>query len=397
MNVRPLVPYLALALAGNALALLFAPHFENANVLRPFDYMQYWSAGRAVLNGQNPYDGKVLYPYQQRIGTNWEQPVMMWNPPWTLPIAMGLGSVHWRIGQLAWFALNLACVLSSAVMLWRMYAGNRNVVVPGLIALAFGPTVFLLLLGQISGLILLGVVGFLACVRTDRVVLAGVFLALTAIKPHLLAPFAVVLALEAVRTPSLRRTILTGLGVLAVCGAIPLAWNPDIWSQYRAGTSASSSNANNTISEWIHPTIGFLIREALPGQPRWAMFVPLAFAVPFSAWFWWKHRNDWNWTLGLPMLVLVSLIAAPYGAWGFDLVLLLVPIIQASVWLIDSPQRRLWMYAYAAFNAVLMLTLLRPDSMTNYWITPMVLGGFLMVKATRQSSAVPARMEAAVP
>jgi hypothetical protein len=426
MSVRPLAPYLALAVAGAACAALLAPHFENANILRPFDYMQYWSAGRAVLNGQNPYDGKVLYPYQQQIGTNWAEPVMMWNPPWTLPAAMALGSVHWRAGQLAWLALNLGCMIFSAVMLWRMFqdptpqppprsgegeknperpnplrfgeGGSRSEpggvrFLPIILALGFGPTVFLLLLGQISGLILLGVVGFLACVRSNRYVLAGGFLALTAIKPHLLAPFALVLALEAIRFKPLRKTILTGVLVLAAFGALPLLWDMDIWSQYRAGTSASSSEGNNTISEWVHPTIGFLLREALPGQPRWAMFVPLMIALPLVAVYWWKRSATWNWSRELPGLILISLVAAPYGAWGFDLVLLLIPVVQAAVWLLDSPKLKLWIYAYAAFNAVLLLTLFQQDSMTNYWITPVVLGGYLMVKYSRQPHEATARWE----
>jgi hypothetical protein len=195
-----------------------------------------------------------------------------------------------------------------------------------------------------------------------------------------------------------------------------LLWNANIWSQYHAGTSASTSEGNTTISEWVNPTLGFLLREALPGQPRWAMFVPLLIAIPMVVGYWWKKTNRpfpvdggdgsrsdalpaakrgdpfpqgervnsvWNWSHELPRLVLVSLICAPYGAWGFDLVLLLVPVLHAASWLVDSPQRKLWLYAYIAFNVVCVLTLFRTDSMTNYWITPVVVFGYITATLSR--------------
>ena len=55
----------SLFVAVGALGFLFAPHFGDASVLRPFDYMQYQTAGRAVLAGKNPYDGQILYAMQQ--------------------------------------------------------------------------------------------------------------------------------------------------------------------------------------------------------------------------------------------------------------------------------------------------------------------------------------------
>ena len=117
---------LILLVVVGAVGVRFAPRFGDAAVLRPFDYMQYHSAGRAVLRGQNPYDGRVLYPLQKEIGTNWDDPVMMWNPPWTLPITLPLGAMHWRIGQLLWFAANFAAVAGSALLLWRSFGGPRD-------------------------------------------------------------------------------------------------------------------------------------------------------------------------------------------------------------------------------------------------------------------------------
>jgi hypothetical protein len=130
MTRRTVLAVAALALVVAAAGWLFAPHFDDARFLRPIDYMEYWCAGRAALTGQNPYDGAVLYPLQLDIQKHHPQPfgdpIMMWNPPWTLPLAMPLGLAHWRVGQLVWFTLNALGFLLAARLLWRVYGGPNS-------------------------------------------------------------------------------------------------------------------------------------------------------------------------------------------------------------------------------------------------------------------------------
>ncbi len=398
MTRRTRLLVLILLVVVGAVGVRFTPHFGNAAVLRPFDYLQYQSAGRATLAGNNPYDGRVLCPIQREIGSNWDDPVMMWNPPWTLPLALPLGAMHWRLGQLLWFALNFAAVAGSARLLWGIFGGSRERAwLAFALALGFAPTLFLLLLGQISGLLLLGLVGFLWAVRRQRFALAGCSAALTAIKPHLFAPFAMLLILEAIHKSRHRRTILAGGLTLTVCGLIPLAWNPDIWSQYREATGAGAAASHNTIREWVHPTLGYAIRQALPAEPFRAMFLPLLVVLPLVAVYWYRRRATWNWTVELPRVAIVSLLAAPYGAWGFDLVVLLIPVVQAAVWL--SAHRALairFAVAFGALNLLALLTLLRENSMTNPWFAPAIALGYLAVgaglnpRSSIRSEAVPA-------
>ncbi len=398
MTRRTRLLVLILLVVVGAVGVRFAPHFGDAAVLRPFDYMQYHSAGRAVLRGQNPYEGRVLYPLQKEIGTNWDDPVMMWNPPWTLPIAIPLGAMHWRIGQLLWFAANFAAVAGSALLLWRSFGGPRECRGVALaVALGFAPTVFLLLLGQISGFLLLGLAGFLWAVRNRRFALAGCLAALAAIKPHLFVPFALLLGLEAIHKGAFRRTVFAGALALGLFAVIPLAWNPEVWSQYREATGAGEASSHNTIREWVHPTLGYAIRQALPGEPFRAQFLPLAFVLPFVGVYWYRRRAEWNWTVELPRVVLVSMVAAPYGAWGFDLVVLLVPVVQAAVWLVAHRALAIrFAIAFGTLNILALLTLLRENSMTNVWLAPAVALGYLAVgfsltpRASRSAAAVPA-------
>lgn len=96
MTRRTLFLLLALAAVGTAVAFQFGESFDDAKVFRPIDFMEYQTAGQATLNRENPYDGAVLYRYQREIQarlpdkfeggpggvTKYDDPIMMWNPPW---------------------------------------------------------------------------------------------------------------------------------------------------------------------------------------------------------------------------------------------------------------------------------------------------------------------------
>jgi len=68
MNLRTAVMIGVLAIVVVATGEQLHVLHDDTGLLRPIDYMQYWSAGRATLTGQNPYDGEVLYSLQRQMG-----------------------------------------------------------------------------------------------------------------------------------------------------------------------------------------------------------------------------------------------------------------------------------------------------------------------------------------
>jgi Glycosyltransferase family 87 len=367
-------------LAVVAIVVVGVPQVErlaaNREVLKPYDFVQYWSAGRQVLDGRNPYDPDELFALQRSM-YDVRKTVMMWNPPWALPLTLPFAALHWRLAQLLWFVMQLTAVLLSADLLWRIYGGaERYRWVSWLVALTFAPTMFLLLLGQISGLPLLGIAGFLYYIRKDRPALAGCCSVLTAIKPHLLPLFALALVLESTHRRSIRNAIATGAGILAALSLIPLLCNSQVWSQYFEAMRLPPSATLETMQEFEHPTMGYALRLLIPGQPFAAQFIPALVASLTFVVYWLVRRRSWQWEREMPLLVLVSLVSAVYGAWAFDLVILLVPIVQTTVRLTQSGTTKLIAVvgtSYLACNLLLLLTLADKGSQSNPWISLVVL------------------------
>jgi hypothetical protein len=378
---------IALALAALLLFQQLGRLLADRSIMPPDDFVEYWAAGRLNLHGQDPYKAENLLPLEREAGresfpldpSGHESAIMMWNPPWTLTFVMPLGLLDARIGQLLWLLGNLAIILFCADWVWRYYRGpSAYRWLSWALALTFIPTMMVLRAGQIGPLILLGIVGFLHFEKQGRLFLAGAACVLIAIKPHLLFLFWIALALWAIegrRWRVLIGGILTGL----VATAIPIFFNPEICQQYWFALT------HHPPEEWVSLTIGSILRLLLGENLFWLQIVP---AIPALIWFgfhWRKHHAAWAWSEQMPLLTLVSFLTTFYGAWPFDLVVLLLPVIQAAVWAVEEKRLRtvaLAMYLVIDLTA-LSLILVGVTSIWFIWMTPALLLCYLSLRAYR--------------
>ncbi|HEX4612651.1 MAG TPA: glycosyltransferase family 87 protein [Urbifossiella sp.] len=374
----------ALILTGTVFDGLF-----RADLQAPLDFTEYWAAGRLNLHGQNPYDGTLVRDTQRALGLD-ATAIMMWNPPWTLTLVMPVGALPFRAGYGLWVLVNFGLVLLSAELLWRGFgrpAGRRGIAY--VLTLGFVPTIFLIGSGQITGVVLVGLAGFLAAARAGRFGLAGAVGALTAVKPHLLGLFALMLVLDAIRARAGRRVVLAGVAVGVLACVPPTIANPDVWNQYLAATTGGDSADHHGLAHWEPPLAGWWLRSALPGSPFAVQFLPfLAVAVAFVAW----HRRQPptaadTVTERLPAVVGLSLLAAPYGVWQHDLVLLLVPVLATAARLAtrSSPAGvMVGLTALLAANVIALVMMVnQAESKWYVWFTPVVLAGcWAAVRAT---------------
>ena len=215
----------------------------------------------------------------------------------------------------------------SVELLWRTYCGPAKLwFLPHLVAFAFAPTFWMAHYGQNTGLLLLGLSGFLYF-RSSRPTLAGCFAALTAIKPHLLAVVGVLIVLDVFRDRGWR-VLVGGAVTLAAGSLIAVTLNPHIFQHFIEAANRPATTETVPLKDWTLPLISYDIRHAFDPERFWIQFVPCAVACVFMA----IHRllqwNNWDWREQLPAVVLVSCLFAPYGGWIFDLVVLLVPAVQ---------------------------------------------------------------------
>ena len=190
--------------------------------------MEYWAAGRLNLTGGNPYNPVELLPLQLQVGRQFGAPVMMWNPPWILPLVMPFGALEYSFSRFLWFLSHVVMVIFCASYLWRYYHGSpTHVWFAWLISLIFLPTLFLLKTGQIATVkpALLGAVLYLMWTERQDWWLLSLSILFLTIKPHTLYLVVIAFVFWAVDNRRWVLLLKSGLG-LVIALAIALIMNP---------------------------------------------------------------------------------------------------------------------------------------------------------------------------
>ena len=355
---------LVLVVGGAALGFVADIVVRTPSSLVPRDFLEYWAAGRVNLRGGNPYHPKELLTEQRLADPARADAVMMWNPPPALAVYMPLGALAPRWATLLWVGLQLAAVFVACDLLWRTYC-TRHRWFAAVVALSFVGTWWLVTYGQNTGFMLLGLAGFLHFARKERPLTAGAFAALTALKPHLLAVFGVLLVADAL-TRRGRRALAAGIGVVTCALGIALAANPSVVSQF-VEAAIHPENGAVPLSGWALPVPAYWLRMWLAPAHFWVQFVPSTLACgAFLAYRFWRGKA-WDWSRALPLVVAVSVLTTPYGGWVFDLPVLLVPMVWAAARLVTAKR---WALAGALVMGQALVTAASfawPGALHAYW------------------------------
>ncbi len=346
------------------------------------DFVEYWAAGRLNVHGENPYDVDRVQELEREAGREADT-ILMWNPPWTLPLVMPLGLLECRTAHLLWLAVLLAAVVWSADALWKLYGGaSEHRLLVWILAFTFVPTLFALKAGQIAPLVLLGAVLFVVLWKRNYHGLAGAALLLLAIKPHLAYLFWIALLAWCV-TQRRWRVLAGGLAAGVVTVGLALCFNPAVLGQYW------DALAHRPPAQYRSPTLGMVLRLLLGEDQFRLQFLSLIPGLLWLPFYWRRHRNAWDWSERMPMLLFVSLLTAPYGAWLFDLVLLLIPLIQVLAAVRASERAAVRSTAacvYLLFNVVVAAQLSRSAEYFAFvWMTPALLLAYLALLPRRSA------------
>jgi hypothetical protein len=143
---------------------------------------------------------------------------------------------------------------------------------------------------------------------------------------------------------------------------------------------------NRTPEHWKSPTLGSLLREGL-GEERFGLqFIPALIGLVWLAAYAWTNRlRDWDWLDRMPLIVLVSFATASYGAWPFDLVILLPAVIQVAAQLAKAGDARgivLGIVLFAAISgAALVMNRLQVMSDRFVWMAPSLLAAYVLFRS----------------
>jgi hypothetical protein len=294
-----------LAFALVALFLCVAP---RTNISGAIDYIAFWATGQQLVHHANPYDGDAMMRIEYSAGHSVKDGVMlMRNPPWALPLAFPLGFIGLGVGLLLWSLVLLACLIVSVRILWRMHGWPSAPL--HWLGYSFLPAPLCVMMGQTSLFALLGYVLFLD-LHGRRPFLAGTCLWLCALKPHLFLPFGVALLAWILVSKSYK--ILAGAAVaMAASCAITFCIDPAAWSDYAQMMRTSGIERDHI------PCLSVALRFWLSPQTVWFAWLPAALGSAWALGYFWSRRHAWDWMKDGSLLMLVSLLLAPYY-WVYD-------------------------------------------------------------------------------
>lgn len=308
----------ALAFALMAIFLCVVPLSGTATSTR--DYVVFWATGHQLIHHANPYDPVAMDRLERSAGLAPEYGILyMRNPPWALPLVLPLGLMNEQIGGLFWSLLLLGCLVLSA-RLMREVAGNPQNHIHWM-AYSFAPSLICLFMGQTTIFALLGLVLFLRFHYTHPFG-AGLTLWLCSLKPHLFFPFCIVLLAWVLVSKTYK--ILAGAAA-ALAASCALTWlvYPLAWSGYSAMMHAPA------VQKEFIPCLSVVMRQWLLPDAPWLQYLPTGLACGWALVLFWRRHKAWNWVQDGGILILVSLVAAPY-CWPYDQTIAMPALLQRA-------------------------------------------------------------------
>jgi hypothetical protein len=270
--------------------------------------------------------------------------------------------------------LSIIIIFICLTQLWNLYGGkNQYRWMAWILGFTFIPILDGLKKGQTSALLLLGLVGFLYFIQHRKYLLAGVFISLLTVKPHILYLFFLAVILWTIDQRKWRVIVGIFLSLLLMT-AITWIANPKVLNQFIFAL------IHTPPADLATPTIGGLLRFIFGVEKFWLQFLAPLLGVIWLLIYWIRKRKTWNWLEEAPILILVSTLTAAYG-WSWDQTVSIVAIIQIAVLLIPfaiRPTSVLISISYLTIN--LLLLTMRVNQFWTFWLAPTLLIFYLAAR-----------------
>lgn len=327
-----------LAIASTGLFLLVMPFIRALYGSR--DFVVYWATGQQLVHHGDPYNPRIMGAIEHAAGYTGTGSYYMRNPPWGVWLTWPLGFVDAHIAALPWSLFVLSLLILCVRILWQIFDRPASQFL--WMACCFPPAMECVIMGQTSLFLLLGLVLFLRYHRT-RPFWAGAALWFCTLKPHVFVPFGLALILWIVLTRAWR--IFAGsLAALLVSSLITEAIAPHAWSEYLYWAHHSG------ISHEYMPCLAITLRNLIAPSAEWIAFLPCILAGIWALFYFWRRRHSWDWIEHGNVLMLVSVLVAPY-LWLYDQVL----VLPAILWALCRTRSQAAITALAAIYIVIVV------------------------------------------
>ena len=339
------------------------------------DFVDYWASARLLIRHSNPYDGQDVLQLERSAGSPPGLPAMVTRtPPFALTLIFPFGFFDEKSAAALWSLLLLGSLVASVQIVWILHNRPDNYL--RLLGFTFAPVLSCLAAGQMSLIVLLGVALFLRFNRTSPRI-AGVSLWLCTLKPHLFLPFGAVLLMWVI-TSKRYRLATAAVGAFLVSLAIAHVLDPSAWLHYRNMMSVTR------IATLPIPCLSIFLLQIVRPESAWLQYLPAFLGCVWAVAYFYKHRSAWDWLEHGPLLMLVSVVVAPYS-WFPDQVLLIPALMHA---LYRTPSR-FSVAVFVSISAIIEIANYRGVPLTSYplylWTAPAWLLWYLWASKTRMT------------
>ncbi len=329
------------------------------------DFLAYWSSSRLLISGGNPYDHAALSALEHStvpaLGPQSQIFLNTWNPPWLILIFSLFGSLPFSIASPIWIFCNTVLIGLALIISWQLCERNRapkGILFVFLAGYLFGETLSYLVLGQITSLVLTGLVLSIYLIDRKLDFLAGATLLLTTIKPHVSYFFLLIVLIWIIQNRRWR--ILLGL-VLSASFSLIVFWiiNPNWVANYITLITGMPYSSIYT------STLGSFMAAMLKTNIFYFLVICLLFLIkPLLQ----ILKSD-GWLTVMNISLLLALPLSPFG-FSFDQIVILPAIVQIIAWLSsDQFSRKATRIIIASLFSfyVIVYGMFSIPNLENYW------------------------------
>jgi uncharacterized membrane protein YciS (DUF1049 family) len=267
----------------------------------------------------------------------------------------------------------LGCLLLSVRILGDLNGQPRSLL--NWLGYSFSPALMCVIVGQTSLLALLGLALFLRLL-SQKPFLAGMALWLCTLKPHLFLAFGLVLAMWIVVEKAYR--VVLGLAV-AMAVSLSITWliAPSAWTQYEGMIRISG------IEREFIPCLSVALRLWLNPQSTLLQYLPTTIGCLWAVAWYWTKRGRWDWKSDGSLLMLVSLVCAPY-CWLFDQALAIPALLYGAFYTRSRLLLAVLALGSVGIEVALIMGVKLPSPLF-VWVAPLWLCWFLLASTIGKS------------